>query len=135
MLLSEIVAGFVENQPAGLVVGEPGIRRSLKKAVRFYCGFAAISSAVLAEGEIHTPVDASDSIEGAQDFDLSPSEYALIRPLFELYVELENATHLEASRGLGVDVYGRPVSEVSAEITQRESEFPRQAFFEPVFSV
>ena len=135
MKLSEIVAGFLENMPAGLVVPQETVQRSLKKTVRFYCGFATIRSLELADGEIHTPIDASDSIAGTQDFDLNASEYAIIRPLFELYVEHENATHLEASRGLGVDVYGRSVSEIQQEIMQREMDFPKLSFMEPPVTV
>lgn len=135
MLLSEIVEGFMENLPAGIVVSEETIQRSLKKAVRFYCGYATIRSVGLAADDVHTAIDASDSISGAQDFDLSPSEYAIIRPLFELYVEGENATHLEASRGLGVDVFGRTVSEIAQETLQRESDLPKMAFMEPPVSI
>jgi hypothetical protein len=135
MKLSDIVDGFMETLPAGIVVGAPTIIRCLKKAVRFYAGYAVIRSAQPAGGGVHSPVDASDSIDGKQDIDLSQSEYAIIRPLFELYVEQENATHLEASRGLGIDVYGRTVSEISQEILQRELDMPKQAFMEPVFSV
>lgn len=135
MKLSEIIAGFMENLPAGLVVSEQTIQRSLKKAVRYYCGYATIRSVALPVNGIHTSVDATDSVDGSQDFDLDPSEYALIRPFFELYVEHENATHLEASRGMGVDVYGRQVSEVAQDIAQRELDFPKQSFMEPAFTV
>lgn len=135
MKLSDIISGFMENMPAGLVVSEQTIQRSLKKAVRFYCGYSTLRSVPLAEGVIHTPIDASDSVDGNQDFDLDASEYAIIRPLFELYVESENATHLEASRGLGVDVYGRTVSEISQEILQREMDLPKLAFMEPVVTI
>lgn len=135
MKLSEIIAGYMENLPAGLVVSEQDVTRCLKRGVRFYCGYATIRSAALAADGIHTPIDASDSIDGAQDFDLDQSEYAIIRPLFELYVEAQNATHLEASRGLGVDVYGRSVSEVAQVIQMLEEAMPKQAFYEPCFSV
>lgn len=135
MKLSEIVAGYMENLPAGLVVSEVDVTRCLKRATRFYCGYATIRSASLAPDGIHTPIDASDSITGTQDFDLNQSEYAIIRPLFELYVELQNATHLEASRGLGVDVYGRSVSEVAQAIQMQEDAMPKQAFYEAPVTV
>ncbi len=135
MKLSEIVAGYMENLPAGLVVSEQAVTRALKSAVRFFCGFAAITSVPMIEGQIHAPVDGTDSIDGAQDFDLSPSEYAIIKPLFDLYVERENAMHLEASRGLGVDVFGRQVSEIAQEIAMREQEMPKAAFWEPPFTL
>jgi hypothetical protein len=56
------------------------------------------------------------------DTDLTMGEWAIIKPLFSLYVERECATRLEASRGLGVDVFGRSVSEISQDITVMETE-------------
>lgn len=135
MKLSEIVAAYIENQPAGIVLDEDSITRLLKNAVRFYCGFAAIRSVELDDGEIHTPIDATNAISGAQDFDLNPSELAIIRPLFNLYVEAENAMNLEASRGMGVDVFGRQVSEIQQDIRQYEMDLPRIAFVEPFITI
>ena len=135
MKLSDIVAAYVSNQPAGIVLDDSAISRLLKKAVRFYCGYATIRSVTLADGVTHTPIDATNSISGGQDFDLSPSEYGIIRPLFDLYVEAENAMNLEASRGLGVDVFGRQVSEIQQEIRQYETDLPRLAFVEPLITI
>lgn len=135
MNLTDIVAAYTDNQPAGIVLDEASISRLLKKAVRFYCGYATIRSVELDEGEIHTPIDATDDITGGQDYNLNPSEYAIIRPLFDLYVEAENAMNLEASRGMGVDVFGRQVSEIQQDIRQYEIELPRIAFVEPVITI
>ncbi len=66
---------------------------------------------------------------------ISQSEWSLIRPLFMLYVERENSLHLEASRNLGVDVYGRSSSEINQEISQLEMDIKRAAFVQPVISV
>ena len=66
---------------------------------------------------------------------LSLSEWAIIKPLFELYVERENAMHLEASRVLGVDVYGRGVSEVKQDINQYHEMMHKKAFIYPVITV
>jgi hypothetical protein len=142
MLLSDIVEAYMASLPAGIVLGEEEITRNLKKAVRFYCGYAVLKSAPPEDEDeddttppFHTDIDATDSIDSDQDFDLSPSEWSIIRPLFDLYVERENATHLEASRSLGVDVFGRTVSEVTQDINLKEQEMPRAAFMEPFFSV
>ena len=59
----------------------------------------------------------------------------MIRPLFVLYVERETAVQLEASRALGVEVFGRTVSEIDGEITQYESMLPEKAFCQPVITV
>lgn len=129
MKLSALVAAYLANPPVGVVLAEPQVARCLKKAVRFYCGFAELASVA------PSPIDATDSIEGAQDVELTLSEYALIRPLFDLYVELENAASLEASRALGLEVYGRSTSEIHQDIAARESEMPALAFYEPVTTI
>lgn len=133
MLLSEIVDGYIDNPPAGFMLDREFVVRCLKNAVRYYCGYAKITSAPFSADEIHDVIDASNSIDGDQDFDLNPSEYAVIKRLFELYVERENAMHIEASRGLGVDVFGRTVSEIEQEIIQAEQDLPKRAFMEPAW--
>ena len=66
---------------------------------------------------------------------LTPSDWAIIRPLFILYCEREQALLLEASRVMGVDVFGRSSSEVQQDINTAESELPMKAFIQPVFSI
>src|SRR5690606_27994361 len=98
MKLSEILAAYVAAQPAAIVLPSEDVQRLLKSAVRFYCGYATLRSLPPAAENrndipvIHTAIDASSSISGAQDFDLNPSEWAIIKPLFDLYVERENAS-------------------------------------------
>lgn len=60
---------------------------------------------------------------------ITVSEWALIKPLFLLYVERENAIQLEASRAMGLDVWGRSVSEIITDIDRYQSEvLPKSAF-------
>jgi hypothetical protein len=66
---------------------------------------------------------------------LTQSEWAILRPLFILYVERENAIYLVASRSLGVDVYGRSASEIAQDITQKELDVQRLMFCMPVITV
>jgi hypothetical protein len=68
--------------------------------------------------------------------DITDGEWGLIRPLYLLYVERENARALEASRGLGVDVYGRTVDQVEADIRQYETQdLPHLAFAQTIETV
>lgn len=70
------------------------------------------------------PVPALDS-----DTDITDSEWAIIKPLFLLYVERANALALEASRSLGVEVYGRLVDTIENDIQRYEQvDMPRLAF-------
>lgn len=78
--------------------------------------------------DVHSPIDASNGFSGSQDFDLTPSEYALIWPLFRLYIELENATALESSRGMGAEIYGRTTDQIQIEIGQAEERMERLAY-------
>lgn len=135
MKLSDIVNAYMEILPVGSVLDEDQVARHLKESVRFYCGHAALRNHALAADGIHSSIDASNEIDSAQDFDLNPSEYALIKPLWYLYMELENATSLEASRGQGLDVYGRNTSEIRQDIAALELEMPKRAFMEPVVSI
>jgi len=156
VLCSELLTAYVAERPLGNILTDEQIGRSLKKAIRFYCGYATMRNAPSdfekAQAEaisagltppdfpefgqgIHTPVDSTNTFIGAQDFDLTPSEYALIRPLFDLYCELENAMGMEASRSTGIEQYGRATSEIQAEITQQEELLPKRAFYQAVVTV
>lgn len=66
---------------------------------------------------------------------VTPSDWAIIRPLFLLYCEREQALMLESSRVMGVDVFGRASSEVQQDINTAEAELPQKAFIQPVFSI
>jgi hypothetical protein len=91
-------------------------------ATEFYAGYAMLSQA-------------QPSTAISIDTIITLSELALIKRLFLLYVERETALQLEASRGLGVDVFGRSVSEVMSEISLYEAELPRLAFFADISTV
>lgn len=134
MLLSELISGYLNPYPAALMLEQDTVEKMLKKAVVFYCGFAELTNLPAVTPSIHSGVTGTSLISDP-DIDLTPSEWSIIRPLFELYVEKENALHLEASRSLGVDVFGRTASEVAQEILQAEEAFPLKAFYSPCFQV
>lgn len=130
MLLSEIVAGHMDKASVGLMLDAAYVTRCLKKAVRFYCGYQKLKAHLIAIDAIHDPINAGNELDADQDFDITPSELSIIRPLFELYVEHENAIMLEASRNLGTDPFGRSVIEIAQDINQHELDLPKQAFME-----
>jgi len=124
--LAELARRFAEEErPAGNLLDGQAVLAQLVAAARFYAGFGAISSRGAA-----APLPDIDAQTGISD-----SEWALIRPLFLLYVERETALQLEASRVMGADPFGRSSSEIAAEITQAESEMPRKAFSMPILTV
>lgn len=124
--LADLAEKFAtQERPAGNLLDDVTVLAQAVAATRFYAGYAVILARAGAD-----PVQA---IDGA--LEISESEWALIRPLFLLYVERETALQLEASRGMGIDPFGRSASEIAAEISQAEADMPRRAFFQPIVTV
>lgn len=118
--LAERVTQFCELERGAVTLLAPeSVTAQALAATGFYAGYAALDDA----GPL------------SEDLDLSDSEWALIRPLFLLYVERETALHLEATRGLGADVFGRASSEVASDIATLEADYPRRVFYRPVVTV
>lgn len=148
--LSALVDRFEVERPAGVLLDAPTLLAQAIAAATYYSGWADLEAhlaipvaapTVPAEypnsqfiyfgPNISSPTPAPrvayPAITGATE--ISVSEWALIRPLFLLYIERENSIQLEASRGLGVDVYGRSSSEIAGDITQMEASLPHTAAF------
>ncbi len=126
MQLIEWVSQFTDNErPVSLLLDSDVVTAQAIAAVNFYAGYARL---VAHELLTVTPVIDADTA-------ITVSEWAIIRPLFLLFIEREQAIQLEASRGLGVDVYGRSVSEIASEITQYEMELPHKAFSADIITV
>ncbi len=124
--LADLAQTFAtQERPAGNLLDEETVLAQAVAATRFYAGFAALRA--------HEGVTPVPDIDG--DTAITTSEWALIRPLFLLYVERETALQLEASRGMGIDPFGRSASEIAAEITQAEADMPHRAFFQPIITV
>lgn len=140
MTLEDLALQYLEARK-GLVLDEEGIVTHAVAAAQFYAGYGDIASVsqsdvllsapgagrpypVVADPEpeqrMALPIKDLELIDS--DTIVSTGEWAIIRPLFVLYAERENATLIEATRGLGVDPYGRSVSEVNADISLMEAE-------------
>lgn len=120
MTLGELALSV--NWTFGLIIDGEDVIKQACAAARQYLAWGEIAS-----------IGADGAPAGLGDVDehciITPSEWGLIKPLAVLYVERENARALEASRGQGVDVYGRSVSEIEQSITQYEvMDLPRLAF-------
>ena len=127
--LLELVQTFMnQERPVGILLHEDIVLAQAIAATRFYAGYA-----ILYSRSVTDPDDPVLEIDG--NLHITESEWALIRQLFWLYVERENALHLEASRGLGIDPYGRSSSEIAQDITVMEGDLPQKAFFHPIISV
>lgn len=124
MKIRELSAQYMAELPIGCVLTGEQIERSLRDAVRQYCGHADLAS-----GE---SVSASALVgnDQAQDVDVSMSELSIIRPLWLLYLEKENSMALEASRAQGAELFGRAVTEVQMSIQDYEMRLPQLCFCE-----
>jgi len=118
--LSQIINTFITHQrPAGIILPVETILAQALEATRYYAGFYQISTENINE---HTLIN--------------NSHWALISPLFLLYIERESALQLEAARGgFGVEPFGRSSSEIATDIRQYEMELPRLAFSKPIINV
>lgn len=134
MKISQLVESYLAVLPIGCVLTEEQITRSLRAAVRKYCGYAHLMLALDADGS-KIAIDATDTALGAQDFDLTASEVSVIKPLWHLYMELENSTALEASRSMGAELFGRTTPEVQQAIEGYEMRLPALVFKYEVFSI
>jgi hypothetical protein len=147
--LSALVDDYAEARSVGLMLTEPELTDCAVRATRFYAGYGKITSLDEADnqpaageqpsdppavlGEAY-PVKDLGSIDA--EVDLTVGEWAVISPLFYLYVELLNATRLEASRASGIEPFGRSSSEIQQEITLMETEtLPQRSFSQVVVTI
>ena len=126
MLLSELVSIFTGSERlASNMLDDSSVLAQAVAATRQHAGYAHLAA--------HDGTMPEPEIDGHTDVTLS--EWAIIRPLFLLYVERETAVQLEATRIMGADVFGRPSGEVASEIAQVEAELPHKAFYMPIVTV
>lgn len=132
MTLQDLVDEYVAKEAAtGLFAPDDQVLQSCIEATRFYAGYAALRDPTAAPDEFGS-MDLAD-ITAATN--LTAGEWAIIAPLFRLYVERQAAQVVEASRGLGVEALGRSTSEVAADIQRIEEALPLLAFSEEPFTV
>lgn len=131
MTLAELVTEFMASRySGGLVLAEPDVTKAMVKTVRLFAGYATL--AYFANQSTPVTPTLTQIIDTVT---LTPSEWAVIQPLFNAYADHENALRLEASRGLGLDVFGRSVSELASDIRQLEMDLPRKAFYQAIVSI
>lgn len=126
--LKRIVDEYVAARaPGWLVLSAEECYESALRAVRFYAAYGSIRS-IADDPAFPIRKILAISIET----EVTVSEWALIMPLFVLYVEEQNAYRLEASRTGGLDPYGRQVGEIKSEIQTVEEQMAARAFCQPV---
>ena len=124
--LSALVTRFLsEERGSAVLLSREAVTALAVAATLFYARYADIASV--------TDTDTVMMIDA--DTVITHSEWALIRPLFLLYVERETALQMEATSMMGAGSFGRSSSEVGTEIAQLEADLPRRVFYFPAFTV
>lgn len=125
MNIGEIVEGFLaEERSVAVLLSNDQVEALAIAAVRFYIGYNDLDA---------IPNTALSDITA--NAELTAGEWAVIKPLFLLYVERETALQTEATGMQGVTGYGRNSSEVNSEISAFERDFPDRASCRGVISV
>jgi hypothetical protein len=157
VIVLDLVTEYAATRsPGWLALTEPQTLAACIDATRYYAAYGNVSSLSLSDRLPGAPDPGSTSIPPGPDpvpdsvpslpvknlmfidenTELTVGEWSVIRPLFVLYVERENAMLLEASRAAGIEVYGRSVSEVAQDITMMETEtLPNRAFSHALIEV
>lgn len=140
---------------AGVVLVQADVTDCAVRAARHYAAYGNLRSISLSDVLPGAPAPGATEIPAAPDpepavvaslpvknltyitdqTEVSVGEWSSIQPLFTLYVEKENAIRLEASRAMGIEVYGRSVSEVAQDISREEESMPQKAFSHAVVTV
>lgn len=126
--LAALVTRFETERPAGNLLDTPDLLAQAIAATSFYSGYAALATHLAIPIADPAPVPPTPYPAITSATEISVSEWAVIRSLFMLYVERESAMQLEASRGMGIDPFGRSSSEIASDIALFESEFPHRVF-------
>jgi hypothetical protein len=124
MLISEMVGQYRSvRESTGLLLTPEELMECAINAARFYAGYGPLR------------LLPSTAIEPEAATGLTIGELALIRPLFVLYAEREQASMLEASRAANLDFYGRSVSEISADIQAAEDGMSERSFVHRIITI
>lgn len=126
MTLQELVGEFIgRRSTGGLFLEDHEVLACAVAATRRYLAYGSLESA--------PELSALDAVDGSTA--VTPGEWGVICPLFELMAEKESALRVESSRGLGVDVPGRSADSVEQDIQQVLRDLPQLAFSADCVSV
>jgi hypothetical protein len=115
-----------ENRPVVQLLEPEEILAQIIKATEYLDGYAELEDH--RDGVKACPRIRPETV-------LNESEVALIWPLFLLYCERESVLYAEASRGLGLDSFIRPSSEIAQDIYQVEQEWGHKAFYSDIVNI
>ncbi len=109
---------------SGLMLDSADVLDAAVRAGRQYAAYGRIMSA---------PDGVAESVTA--DTDVTIGEWALIRPLFELHVERENAVLISSASAGGITAFGRTVAEIDGDINNYLATLPDAAFDEDIITI
>lgn len=115
-----------ENRPIVQLLQPEEILSQLIAATEYLDGYAELEDH--REGVKSCPRITADTR-------LNESEVALVWPLFLLYCERESVLYAEASRGLGLDSFIRPSSEIAQDIVMMEQDWAHRCFYQDIVNI
>ncbi|KDB50584.1 hypothetical protein X805_37920 [Sphaerotilus natans subsp. natans DSM 6575] len=118
MRISDLSAEFIQTRGAsGLMLSDAGALDCAVRATRQFCAYGELSL---------SPGISLVEIDGATE--ITNDEWSIIRPLFELYCEKDNAMLISAAGAGGIESFGRSVAEVEGGIAEYLERLPAMAF-------
>jgi hypothetical protein len=125
MLLSALSTEYLALRGAsGLMLLDDEVLDCAVRAARQYAAYGDITS---------TPEGAATSV--APSTDVTIGEWALIRPLFELYAERENAMRISTASAGGIESFGRSVAEIEGDISAYLSVLPERCYDAEIITI
>jgi hypothetical protein len=125
MLLSDLSTEYLAlREASGLMLLDAEVLDCAVRAARQYAAYGDITSAV--DGD-------ATSVEPTTD--LTIGEWALVRPLFELYAERENAMRISTASAGGIESFGRTVAEIEGDISAYLSALPERCYDAEIITV
>lgn len=125
MLLSDLSTEYLALRGAsGLMLLDAEVLDCAVRAARQYAAYGDITSAVDGDATSVTPTT-----------DLTIGEWALVRPLFELYAERENAMRISTASAGGIESFGRTVAEIEGDISAYLSALPERCYDAEIITV
>jgi hypothetical protein len=125
VLLSTLSTEYLALRAAsGLMLLDSEVLDCAVRAARQYAAYGDITSAL--DG---------DAVEIAPDTDVTLGEWALIRPLFELFAERENAMRISTASAGGIESFGRSVAEVEGDINAYLASLPELSYDAEIITV
>lgn len=132
--ISELAATYITTRQINFFSQEQ-IENLFLEAVNEASGYGDLVNGRVVTSEDNCPViiDNAKLITAATV--LSESDWAVIKPLAQLLVDLETARLQEATKNHGLDPFGRSSAEIENDLNAYRAELPKKMFACPIVTI